>query len=508
MQTRTIIRRTSAIPRISTDRAANPPLAMIWRVVGIALIAAFMVGGLFSGYLFYESVRGVVAAIPQPPVPDLPAAPVARNSSSAPVASASGGGGDTTSPVVPAAAQPAQAQPQLLNTGRVNFLLMGVDLRPGETGPARSDTMIVVTVDPTSKSVGMLSIPRDLWVPIPGYGEDRINTAYFTGDARKYPGGGPALAKKTIQYNFGIPINYYIVINFVGFRKLVDALGGVTIDVPKDLVDPSFPDDTYGYLPLNITKGVHHFNGDEALQYARSRHSESDFGRMRRQQQVLKAIKDQALQLDMLTKIPALWAAKDDAIKTDLTIDKVIALVNLAKDVKADSIQSVVIDEKMALGITTPGGAQVLWPDRERIRAAIDPLFATPEGVPAQPQPQAQVEPQPTPSKTSEQIKKLAAEAARIEISNGTSTEGLSDRVAAWLKSEGYNVVLADNADRQDYEQTVIVESNDRPYTKGLLLTIFGVTQKVRQNPNAKTDIDLRIIIGKDFNEKQIPDSR
>jgi LCP family protein required for cell wall assembly len=503
MHTRTIVRRAARTPQLTRGPRGNKALSSFWRLVSAALVIAYMAGGLFSGYLFYETVRTLVAAIPLATGPDTSSAPIVSRSNPIPSNPENGG---SSAPNAPAAAVQPQMQWPFTQQQRVNFLLMGVDLRPGETGPTRTDTMIIVSVDPATRSVGMLSIPRDLWVPIPGYGEDRINTAYFTGDARKYPGGGPALAEKTIQYNFGVPINYYIAINFVGFRKLVDALGGLTIDVPRDINDSAYPDDTYGVRQLFIAKGMHHFNGDEALAYARTRHESSDFGRMRRQQQVLKAIKDQALSLDVFTKIPALWAAKEDAIRTDLSLDKIVALVQLAKDIKTDNINTGVIDESMALGITTPGGAMVLWPEREKIRKVIEQVFATPEGVPMQPPAQAQ--PQPTPVENSEQYKKLAAEGARIEISNGTAIDQLELRVAAWLKSQGFNIVLADSADTRNYDQSLVVETSNRPYARGLLLTIFGVTQNVRQNPNSKSDIDLRIIIGKDFDEKQIPDSR
>lgn len=463
--------------------APRKPTSWFWRLISLIIFLAFLGGSLFSGFLFYETVRAYVAGTPISSNRELPL--IGRFNPAAP-----------SDPSAPAVSDP-QTKVNFEKQERINFLLMGVDLRPGEHGPARTDTMIIVSLDPANKSVAMLSLPRDLWVPIPGYGDNRINTAYFTGDARNYPGGGPALAKKTIQYNFGIPIHYYITINFVGFRKVVDALGGVTIDVPKEINDPSFPDDTYGYRPLFIPKGVQHMDGDMALAYARTRHGDSDFGRMKRQQQLIKAIRDQALTLNVIPKIPALWQAKEDMVQTDLTLDKIIALAQIAKDVKTENIRSAVVDESMALGITTPGGAMVLWPDRERIREVIADLFKAPDAVPVQ----VQVQP-------SAQIKKLAAEGAKIEISNGTTTDGLAAHVAEWLKSQGFNVVLVDNAERKDYPETIIIESSDKPYTKGLLLNIFHVNQKVRQNPNPKSDVDLRVIVGKDFDEKEIPDSR
>ncbi len=479
MQTQTLVNRPTHVNQHQTTRSA---LSLFWRLLTLLILFAFLGGALFAGFLFYQTVRSYVVSMPVSAGRDLP---VLSRFQPAPEAPAS-----------VSAADP-QTKVSFERQDRINFLLMGVDLRPGERGPARTDTMIIVTLDPGSKTVGMLSIPRDLWVPIPGYGENRINTAYFMGDARDYPGGGPALAKKTIQYNFGIPIHYYIAINFVGFRKLVDEIGGITIDVPKEINDPSFPDDTYGYRTLFIPKGLQHMDGQMALDYARTRHGDSDFNRMRRQQQVIKAVKDQALTLNILPKIPTLWATKEDMVRTDLTLDKIIPLLQIAKDIKQENVKSVVVDESMALGITTPGGAMVLWPDRDRIRQVVAEMFKTPDAVPVQVQ-----------SQPSEQIKKLATEGARIEISNGTPSEGLAVHVSEWLKSQGFNVVLVDNAERTDYAQTIVIESNERPYTKGLLLNIFHVTQPVRKNPNAKSDVDMRIIIGKDFDEKEIPDSR
>ncbi len=472
-------RRKSAAPKRAT---------FIWRLLGGFIFMLFIVGSLFAGYLFYVTTRTFVSALPMQSVSNLPPIGRAQDSSS------NGG------PSAPASAvDPQQPKIEYQRQERINFLLMGIDLRPGERGAARTDTMIVVTIDPVSKNVGMLSFPRDLWVTVPGYGENRINTAYFTGEADKYPGGGPALAERTIQYNFGIPINYYVVINFVGFRKMVDTLGGLTIDVPQEIYDSAFPDDTYGYRTLYIKAGVQHMSGDLALAYARTRHQDTDFGRMKRQQQVLMAIKQQALTASTVTKIPALWAGREDMVSTDLTLDKIAQFAQLAKDIKSDNITSRVIDESMALGITTPQGAMVLWPDRDKIRAVIAELFKEPEAVAVEVKPQ-----QP-----SEQIQKLASEAAKIEISNGTPSDGLATRVADWLKSQGFNVVLVDNADRKDYANTVVVESSTKSYTKDRLLNIFHVAaDKVRKSPNSKSEIDLRIIIGKDFNEKEIPDSR
>jgi len=148
---------------------------------------------------------------------------------------------------------------------------------------------------PLQGSVGMLSIPRDLWVTIPGYGENRINTAHYLGDKNGYPGGGPALAMKTVQYNLGVPVHFYVRVDFDGFRRIVDTLGGIDIEIPQTINDPKYPDENYGYDPFYIEAGLQHLDGDTALKYARTRATAgADFARARRQQQVLFAIREKA----------------------------------------------------------------------------------------------------------------------------------------------------------------------------------------------------------------------
>jgi LCP family protein required for cell wall assembly len=483
----------------------------LWQALALLIFFAFLAGGLFSGYVFYETVREWVAHTSMLSF-DFPALPVVGSFS--PPVQASSNTNNGASPASTTNNAPASSQSTktiLERKERTNFLLLGVDRRPGERGPTRTDTMMIVTVDPASKSVGMLSIPRDLWVTIPGYGEDRINTAYFIGEAKKYPGGGPALAKRTVQYNFGIPIHYYITINFVGFTRLIDEIGGLDIEVPKDIYDTCYPTYDYGCSVLSITKGFHHMDGEMALAYARTRHGDSDFGRMRRQQQVIVALKEQALRTNIITKAPALWQLKEDMVETDLTLDKILQLAQLAREIKSENIHNVVVDEKMALGVTTSSGAQVLWPDRDRIREVVDQLFKAPEPVAVQvpatnPKPTATTAPAP---QVPEQIKKLQTENAKIEIMNGTTTDGLAGRVAEWLKAQGFNVVLVGNAPTRDYPQTVIVESHNRAYTRDQLLKIFRVSSdKVRKNPNAKSDVDYRITIGADFDQKVLPTSQ
>lgn len=351
----------------------------IWVVLGsiAALLAIALV--IYTSYGVYTIVRTTVAE-----TNNLPSIEILKEqaglSSFLPAPTQAVGGNATPAAQAGKETPPPTAEPLLQK--RMNILLLGIDQRPGETGPFRTDTMIVVTIDPETGALGMLSIPRDLWVPIPGYGENRINTAHFLGDLHKYPGGGPALAKKTISYNFGFPVHYYMRLNFEGFRRLIDMIGGVDIDVPYEIRDDQYPDENYGYDPLYIPAGRIHMDGALALKYARTRKADSDFQRARRQQQIILAVKDKVLNLNLLPsllpKIPELLRTLSDSIQTDIPTEELIQLARLARDLDAEHIKTVVIDEAMTAPQTTPTGAYVLLPIREKIRPVVDDLFLSP----------------------------------------------------------------------------------------------------------------------------------
>ncbi len=328
------------------------------------ILPLFLCGGVASGYYFFDTVRNYVA---YGNIPDY--------GSVSP-------GGITGKQAI---AAPTVAAPPNITAGeRINVLLMGIDKRPGEQGPFRTDTMIVATFDPKTKTGGMLSIPRDLYVPIPypGIGSDRINTANFYGDLNKYPGGGPGLAKKTVEYNLGIPIHYYVWIDFQGFKKIVDTLGGIDIDVAKPIHDDCYPTDDYGCMVLDIPAGHLHMNGDLALKYARTRHQSSDIDRSKRQMQVILACREKALKLNMVSQIPTLWAQFRDTVHTDLTLDQLMALAPYATGIRSDNIKSRSIDTSMTVEIILNNGADVLWPDRNKIGAVVNELFRSPTPTP------------------------------------------------------------------------------------------------------------------------------
>ena len=216
-------------------------------------------------------------------------------------------------------------------TGRFNVLLLGADDRPDE--PGRSDTAILLSVDLKMDKVSMLSIPRDTWSNIPGHGWDKFNHAYAFGKEQ--------LSIKTLEGLLGLPVDHYVVVNMQGFQKIVDTLGGVTIDVEKDLNY----EDPYDTPPLKIhlKKGVQRLTGYQALGYVRFRHdSESDWGRMARQQKFIRALAAEALKPQNLTKLPTLSSEMYGAVRTDLSRTQLLRLgMTLAKGLDPQSMQAV-----------------------------------------------------------------------------------------------------------------------------------------------------------------------
>jgi len=386
--------------------------------------------------------------------------------------------------------EPGQPLPRWEGTERVNILVMGVDQREHEQGPWRTDTMLVLTIDPVTKSGGMLSIPRDLWVPIPGYEEGRINTAHYLGEIYDYPGGGPALAARTVQYNLGVPIHYYARVNFTAFEQIVDLIGGIDVYVEEEIDDPLYPDEAYGYDPLDIPAGWQHFNGEMALKYARTRHSAGgDFDRAKRQQQILLAVFEQVTRLDLLPQLapraPELWRTLRGSVVTDLTLDQVIALAQLASEVETEKVRFSVIDEYYTQFYETPDGQQVLIPLRERMRELRDYIFTT----------QA-----PLPQQADDPATSLEAEAATIQVLNGTTMEGLAALTGDYLEQSGLQVSGLDNADRSDYVESLIIVYTGKTGTAERLARLLDLPlTAIVHGADTNAEYDISIILGADY---------
>ncbi|MCK5317368.1 MAG: LCP family protein [Anaerolineales bacterium] len=330
------------------------------------LAAAFVITLVIAGFVSFSVVRDLTASYTG----------VGLN----PFQNRSGGEGDGPAPpgVTPTAVR-LEAIPQPWDgKSRVTVLVMGLDFRDwvASDDTPRSDTMMLITIDPITMQAGMLSIPRDLWVEIPGFTYNRINTAYMLGEAYNLPGGGPALAQKTVENLLGVPINYYAVLDFHTFERLIDEIGGIDVLV-KDRIRIAPIGGESSWLEAK----PYHLNGPEALAYARVRkNAGGDFGRAERQQQVILAALDRVVGFDILpglvARSPALYQELASGIRTNLNLEQIISLAWLALKVPTENIQSGAIAPPKMVGFyTRPDGAQVLRFVPDQIRILRDEIF-------------------------------------------------------------------------------------------------------------------------------------
>lgn len=457
------------------------------RLLSLALIAALVAGGSLCGYYIYSLAKQAVvhAQFELPDPPSLPGAQPQGTKLAADAILSTPRAGDAT-PVPSSFRQ---------RNERLNILVLGLDVPDGGAEPARTDTIIVVSIDPYGGPISMLSIPRDLWVPIGPYGENRINTAYFSGEVRDYPGGGAGLLRAVVEQTFGIPIDYYVSVDFEGFRDVVDYLGGVPIEVASDIYDPSYPDGHGGVYAITIPAGTYRMDGETALQYARSRHTSSDFDRAGRQQQLLVAIKDEVMRREgmsgLITKLPGLYRTLSGKFETDLSLDDLIALARLASSLDLNNVHTAVIDHTMTTKYITDKGWDVLLPIPERIQPLIQQLFLPPRSAGAA-APRDAVDP----------ASLVVEEAATVLVVNGSGRPGLAQSVADYLRSQGFRIKDAVDLDRGDYTYTTLVAYADKPATIASLAAALGLSSQNVRRASAGPDADsadLKLILGQDL---------
>jgi len=373
---------------------------------------------------------------------------------------------------------------------RINILVLGLDQRRDEPTemPARTDSVFVLTVDPFSKTAGIFSIPRDLLVEIPdgsgGFIKDRINVAYEMGEYayKNYPGKGAGLAKDTIEHNFGIPIDSYVVLNFNNFIDLIDEIGGINIDVPEYVFDPAYTDRAAGpYYFLEFLPGPQHMDGETALAYARLRHSDNDFKRIERQQLVIRATAKAALRLDILLpgNARSLYNHYKESVKTDIPDYKIAGLALLANDVGVDNIRMVSIAE--ATYDCADCSAAVLLADWDKVEELKASIFG--DG-------------------------RLLMEGARIEVQNGTEIPGLAEEFASFLRKQGLaadQIAVDEYANGVVYKTTLIVDLAGKSYTTQRLaqwLNLPASRIKTNADPEAAPFLssagDIVIVLGDD----------
>ena len=363
---------------------------------------------------------------------------------------------------------------------RINILLIGIGGK-NHPGGTLADTIQVVSIAPRRKQIAILSIPRDLQVVIPGAGTNKINYAHAWGELNpQRTGGGPAVTKEVVSRVLGLPIHYYVRMDFEGFVKLVDALGGVDIYVEKAINDPFYPaPDMIRYDPFRISAGQHHLDGKTALKYVRSRETTSDFDRSRRQQQMLQALKERALTLDILAnprKVNEIAAILGEHVKTDLTTWEMARAVEMAA---RDASQFSVYTRVLAAGAGEPlvpvnNGGYFLVPRTgtfEEIQSIAENIF---------------------------DLAVIEQEKAAVEVVNASGRPATLQAVVTALRNQGYTVAATRTA--PTVTRTVIYDysGDGKPRTVALLSQYFGVSAERRTRPTGST-LDVTVVLGTDY---------
>ena len=256
----------------------------------------------------------------------------------------------------------------------VNVLILGIDRRPDEGYATRSDTILLLHADVGAGRMALLSIPRDLWVAIPGQGEGRINAAHLYGELDA-PGGGPARAAETVTHNLNVPIHHTLRLDFDAFREVIDAAGGIEIDVPTPIIDDAYPTSDYGTMWVEIPAGRQHMDGETALRYARSRHNSSDFDRAARQQQVLVALAKKVISPSGMLRASRVQRAFQKAVETDLSTRDLFRLALTWQRAGEGGLERIVIDRTLTTPFRTAQGADVLLPRWELVRPLVEARF-------------------------------------------------------------------------------------------------------------------------------------
>jgi LCP family protein required for cell wall assembly len=387
--------------------------------------------------------------------------------------------------VIPTATTVAQPTPMptpaALPPRVLHIMLLGSDRRPPREG-WRTDVMILVSIDPHRKIVSMVSIPRDLYVAIPGYGKTRLNLADNIGEAERYPGGGPGLLRATLEKNLGITFDHYIRIDFAGFIEMIDALGGIDVDVrcPTELWVPDMKSPGEYQLFRTIPAEMQHMDGELALIYCRCRAHTPVFDRDRRQREVLLAIRNRVLELGISGLLPKLFDLLESMrynVQTDLQPADMLALAQLLPHIPPQNINQRIIDLEVAPQSTSREGSWVMLPDRKLIKELMEGRMSPPTW----------------------EESTLAAEGVRIGVENGTAIGGLSAQIADRLRSRGYHVVEVGKADRLDYRETIIISYMGESFTLDRLREYLNVEEEnIRYEPDWSSKVALRVILGTD----------
>lgn len=375
------------------------------------------------------------------------------------------------------------------------ILLLGVDLRAGQaqTDGVRSDTLLLLRFDPVGGWGSLVSIPRDTVATIPGFDDTKINAAFshgYTNAESLYGAGtepaaaGAALAADTVEQFLSLPdqnmrIDHVATINFDGFADLIDALGGIDIDVPRPIVDNEYPTDDFGITTIRFDAGPQHMNGEQALQYVRTRHADSDFGRGQRQQQVVQAmaaaLRKQPLLLRPIAAL-RLAGATGGAVRTTLPVGRPDALLMalFAARIDPGSLATYPINPETAR--VEQIGSDLVW-NRDDVLAITERALQPPDPVAAA-----------SPS----------AEQATVQVQNGAGVAGVARQASEQLQAAGFT--LADASNAKQIERSTIIDYGAHAQTREQLLELLG-SMPVEERPaeDAPQGVDVVVLLGSDY---------
>jgi LCP family protein required for cell wall assembly len=340
--------------------------------------------------------------------------------------------------------------------GRINILLLGIG-GSGHDGPYLSDTNIILSIKPSTNEVAMISIPRDLAVKINNHGVRKINNADAFGEAEQANGGGE-YARKVFEQTFGISIPYYARVDFTAFKELVDAVGGITVNVSRSFVDTTYPGPNHSFQTISFEAGLQKINGERALMFARSRHGSngegSDFARAKRQQLVLSAFKKEILSADTYLNpvtLQKIFTSLSQHIITNLDFGQTMYLVGLAKELNSDDIKTLVLDDSpngFLKPITGEDGAYLLIPKSgnfSEINLAINNIFEVSSTTPVY-----------TYNESKPVATAVVIPSIKIEIENGTWQPGLAAFKKQELEKDGLFISSIGNSAKRPISTTTI----------------------------------------------------
>lgn len=372
-------------------------------------------------------------------------------------------GNGSSKQTVAALTKPVPEQP-------FTILLMGSDARPKEEA-ARADTIIVARVDPQAKKVWLLSIPRDTRVEIPGHGINKINAANFYGGAES----GPALMIKTVEGFLDIKINHYMEVNFLGFQKAVDALGGVWINVDTEIDDWKAASHS-PHNPKHILPGYQLLTGEYALTYVRSRaFPDADFTRMRHQQAFFKALAAQSSRIENLPKLPAIAREIAKYTTTDMNVREMLDVIMVMKGVGDADIQTATI--------TGEWRSPYVWTDEEE-KDRLVAAFTAGRSFDASASVEATIQPS----------------SVSVTVRNGAGQEGVASAASAILKAAGFEVGEVGNANQFVYDKTLVVYKDDaNKATAELVASKLPTGNVVASRGMYEFTTDVLVVVGRDW---------